>query len=112
MTQQPAVEAIDLVKEFDDNTAVDGISFVVPQGTVLGMLGPNGAGKTTTVRMLTTLSRAHQWHRPGRGYDVVREPDMVRRNMGLTGQAATVDELLTARENLAPDRSAVRDAQG
>ena len=56
MTHPLAVEAIDLVKRFDDNTAVDGISFVVPQGTVLGMLGPNGAGKTSTVRMLTTLS--------------------------------------------------------
>ena len=100
MSPQPAVEAIDLVKEFDDNTAVDGISFVVPQGTVLGMLGPNGAGKTTTVRMLTTLSRPTSGTGRVAGYDVVREPDMVRRNMGLTGQAATVDELLTARENL------------
>ena len=100
MTQQPAVEAIDLVKEFDDNTAVDGVSFEVPQGSVLGMLGPNGAGKTTTVRMLTTLSRPTSGTGRVAGYDVVREPDMVRRNMGLTGQAATVDELLTARENL------------
>ena len=60
------------------------MSFTVPQGTVLGLLGPNGAGKTITVRMMTTLT----------------EPDMVRRNMGLTGQAATVDELLTGRENI------------
>ena len=66
MTQQPAVEAIDLVKQFDDTVAVDGVSFEVPQGSVLGMLGPNGAGKTTTVRMLTTMSPAHQRHRPGR----------------------------------------------
>ncbi len=100
MTQHLAVEAIDLVKQFEDNTAVDGISFVVPQGTVLGMLGPNGAGKTTTVRMLTTLSRPTSGTGRVAGYDVIREPDMVRRNMGLTGQAATVDELLTARENL------------
>ena len=56
MNAGPAVEAIDLVKHFGDNVAVDGVSFVVPQGTVLGLLGPNGAGKTTTVRMLTTLS--------------------------------------------------------
>ena len=100
MSPQPAVEAIDLVKQFDDNTAVDGISFEVPQGTVLGMLGPNGAGKTTTVRMLTTLSVPTSGTGRVAGYDVVKEPDMVRRNMGLTGQAATVDELLTARENL------------
>src|SRR6185436_15966237 len=100
MTPQPAVEAIDLAKQFDDNTAVDGVTFVVPQGSVLGMLGPNGAGKTTTVRMLTTLSRPTRGTGRVAGYDVVREPDMVRRNMGLTGQAATVDELLTARENI------------
>jgi ABC-2 type transport system ATP-binding protein len=100
MTNPFAVEAIDLVKRFDDNTAVDGISFVVPQGTVLGMLGPNGAGKTSTVRMLTTLSEPTSGTGRVAGYDVVKEPGMVRRNMGLTGQAATVDELLTARENL------------
>ncbi|MEO5653135.1 MAG: ATP-binding cassette domain-containing protein [Marmoricola sp.] len=100
MTEQPAVEAIDLVKRFSDNTAVDGVSFAVPQGTVLGMLGPNGAGKTTTVRMLTTLSQPTSGTGRVAGYDVVKEPEMVRRNMGLTGQAATVDELLTARENL------------
>jgi ABC-2 type transport system ATP-binding protein len=100
MTHPYAVEAIDLVKRFDDNIAVDGISFVVPQGTVLGMLGPNGAGKTSTVRMLTTLSEPTSGTGRVAGYDVIKEPGMVRRNMGLTGQAATVDELLTARENL------------
>src|SRR3712207_7657334 len=56
MGSTPAVEAIDLVKHFGDTHAVDGVSFVVPEGTVLGLLGPNGAGKTTLVRMLTTLS--------------------------------------------------------
>ncbi|GAB2740912.1 daunorubicin resistance protein DrrA family ABC transporter ATP-binding protein [Nocardioides pakistanensis] len=100
MSSQPAVEAIDLVKRFGDNTAVDHVSFVVPQGTVLGLLGPNGAGKTTTVRMLTTLSVPTSGTGRVAGHDVVKEPDAVRRSMGLTGQAATVDELLTARENL------------
>jgi daunorubicin resistance ABC transporter ATP-binding subunit len=95
-----AVEAIDLVKRFGDNAAVDGVSFAVPPGTVLGMLGPNGAGKTTTVRMLTTLSRPTSGTGTVAGYDIVDQPEMVRRSMGLTGQAATVDELLTARENL------------
>ena len=52
----PAIEAVDLVKTFGDFTAVDGVSFSVPAGTVFSMLGPNGAGKTTTVRMMTTLS--------------------------------------------------------
>jgi len=101
MTATPAVEAIDLVKHFDDNVAVGGVSFVVPTGSVLGLLGPNGAGKTTTVRMLTTLSRPTRGTGRVAGHDVVAEPDAVRRCMGLTGQAATVDELLTGRENLA-----------
>jgi ABC-2 type transport system ATP-binding protein len=96
----PAVEAIDLVKRFGENTAVDRVSFSVPEGTVLGLLGPNGAGKTTTVRMLTTLSVPTSGTARVAGHDVLREPDAVRHAMGLTGQAATVDELLTARENL------------
>ncbi|QNN53941.1 ATP-binding cassette domain-containing protein [Nocardioides mesophilus] len=96
----PAVEAVDLVKRFGETTAVDGVSFTVPEGTVLGLLGPNGAGKTTTVRMLTTLSVPTSGSARVAGHDVVGEPDLVRRSMGLTGQAATVDELLTARENL------------
>ena len=100
MSAGPAIEAIDLVKKFDDNVAVDGVSFVVPQGTVLGLLGPNGAGKTTTTRMLTTLSVPTSGTGRVAGHDIRTEPDAVRRSMGLTGQVATVDELLTARENL------------
>ncbi|QNJ92345.1 ATP-binding cassette domain-containing protein [Mycolicibacterium fluoranthenivorans] len=96
----PAIEAIELAKEFGDNRAVDGVSFTVPQGAVLGLLGPNGAGKTTTVRMMTTLSEPTSGTARVAGYDVRTQPDMVRRNMGLTGQAATVDELLTGRENI------------
>src|SRR6476661_4347745 len=96
----PAIEAIDLVKRFGENTAVDGVSFAVPPGTVLGLLGPNGAGKTTTVRMMTTLTQPTSGTARVGGYDVLREPDKVRRNMGLTGQVATVDELLTGRENI------------
>lgn len=96
----PAIEAIDLVKRFGDFTAVDKVSFAVPAGTVFGMLGPNGAGKTTTVRMMTTLSRPTSGVARVGGRDVVREPDAVRSSMGLTAQSATVDELLTGRENL------------
>jgi ABC-2 type transport system ATP-binding protein len=96
----PAIEAEHLVKRFGDMTAVDDVSFSVPQGTVLGLLGPNGAGKTTTVRMMTTLSRPTSGSARVAGHDVAREPELVRRSMGLTGQAATVDELLTGRENL------------
>jgi ABC-2 type transport system ATP-binding protein len=96
----PAIEAIDLVKRFGANIAVDGVSFAVPPGTVLGLLGPNGAGKTTTVRMMTTLTEPTSGTARVAGYDVRREPDKVRRSMGLTGQVATVDELLTGRENI------------
>jgi ABC-2 type transport system ATP-binding protein len=95
-----AIEADHLVKRFDTTLAVDDVSFSVPEGTVLGLLGPNGAGKTTTVRMMTTLTRPTSGTARVAGHDVVREPDAVRRAMGLTGQAATVDELLTGRENL------------
>ncbi len=99
-TPDVAIEAIDLVKRFGDFTAVDGVSFTVPRGSVLGLLGPNGAGKTTTVRMMTTLSPPTSGTARIAGYDVREHPDMVRQNMGLTGQAATVDEILTGRENL------------
>ncbi len=100
MSTSPAVEAIDLVKHFGDTRAVDGVSFVVPEGTVLGLLGPNGAGKTTLVRMLTTLSVPTSGTGRVAGYDILTQPMEVRRSMGLTGQAATVDEILTGRENL------------
>ncbi|OBG83539.1 daunorubicin ABC transporter ATP-binding protein [Mycobacterium sp. E136] len=103
MPSAPAIEAIDLVKRFGDapgGPAVDHVSFIVPPGTVFGLLGPNGAGKTTTVRMMTTLTAPTSGTARVAGYDVVREPDQVRRNMGLTGQVATVDELLTGRENI------------
>ncbi len=100
MSASSAVEAIDLVKHFGDNRAVDGVSFVVPTGSVLGLLGPNGAGKTTLVRMLTTLSVPTSGTGRVAGFDIREQPNDVRRSMGLTGQAATVDELLTGRENI------------
>ncbi|MBA2573784.1 MAG: ATP-binding cassette domain-containing protein [Nocardioidaceae bacterium] len=100
MTRGLAVEAIDLVKRFDETVAVDGVSFSIPAGSVLGLLGPNGAGKTTTVRMLTTLSVPTSGTGRVAGHDILQEPEAVRRSMGLTGQAATVDELLTGRENI------------
>ncbi|MGV0793587.1 ATP-binding cassette domain-containing protein [Mycolicibacterium sp. XJ1819] len=103
MPVTPAVEAIDLMKRFGnpgDPPAVDGVSFTVAPGTVLGMLGPNGAGKTTTVRMMTTLTKPTGGTARVAGYDVESQPDEVRRRIGLTGQVATVDELLTGRENI------------
>ena len=100
MSSHYAIEAEDLVKHFGETVAVAGVSFVVPQGTVLGLLGPNGAGKTTAVRMMTTLTRPTSGTARVAGHDVLTDPAAVRRSMGLTGQAATVDELLTGRENL------------
>ncbi len=94
------IEAEGLVKTFGDFTAVDDVSFEVPRGTVFGLLGPNGAGKTTIVRMLTTLAVPTRGRARVAGHDVVQEPEAVRASMGLTAQSATVDELLTGRENL------------
>ena len=100
MPTRPAIEAMELVKRYGQDTAVDGISFSVPPGTVLGLLGPNGAGKTTTVRMITTLTEPTSGTARVAGFDVRTHPDQVRRRMGLTSQVATVDELLTGRENI------------
>jgi ABC-2 type transport system ATP-binding protein len=96
----PAIEAVGLVKRFGDATAVDGVSLTVPTGSVYGVLGPNGAGKTTTVRMLATLLRPDGGQARIFGHDVVREPTAVRSLVGVTGQYASVDEDLTATENL------------
>ena len=100
MGHDHAIEAEGLVKEFGETLAVDDVSFAVPRGTVLGLLGPNGAGKTTTVRMMTTLTRPTRGTARVAGHDVIADPAAVRRSMGLPGQSATVDELLTGRENL------------
>ncbi len=80
--------------------ALDGLDLTVEEGTVLGLLGPNGAGKTTTVRILTTLLRPDSGHATVAGLDVVRQPQQIRRMIGLSGQYAAVDENLTGRENL------------
>ncbi|MGW1147123.1 ATP-binding cassette domain-containing protein [Streptomyces sp. NPDC002454] len=95
-----AIYAEGLVKTFGDVRALDGVDLDVPEGTVLGLLGPNGAGKTTTVRCLTTLLRPDSGRAVVAGVDVLKHPNDVRRSIGLSGQFAAVDELLTGRENL------------
>ncbi|WP_405486302.1 ATP-binding cassette domain-containing protein [Nocardia sp. NBC_00511] len=95
-----AIEANDLVKVFGEQRAVDGVSLAVPRGAVYGVLGPNGAGKTTTIRMLATLLRPDGGSARIFGRDVLTEPNAVRKLVGVTGQYASVDEKLTATENL------------
>ena len=97
-----AVEAQDLVKVFPRGNvrALDGVSLQIETGTVLGLLGPNGAGKTTAVRVLSTILEPDSGSAAILGHDVVKEPDAIRRLIGLAGQYATVDENLTGRENL------------
>jgi ABC-2 type transport system ATP-binding protein len=80
--------------------ALDGVDLTVPEGTVLGLLGPNGAGKTTAVRILATLLKPDGGRASIAGHDVVREPELVRPLIGLSGQYAAVDENLTGSENL------------
>ncbi|WP_145230454.1 ATP-binding cassette domain-containing protein [Rudaeicoccus suwonensis] len=95
-----AVEVRQLTCRFGDFVAVDGIDLDVPAGSVLGLLGPNGAGKTTTVRVLATLLKPSGGTARVFGHDVVQQSHRVRSLIGLTGQYASVDEELTARENL------------
>lgn len=95
-----AIEARGLVKHFGDNRAVDGVDLDVRAGTIYGVLGPNGAGKTTTIRMLATLLKADAGSTRIFGHDVVKEAHIVRQLIGVTGQYASVDESLSATENL------------
>jgi ABC-2 type transport system ATP-binding protein len=95
-----AVEAQGLVKVFGSNRAVDGVDLRGQAGTVYGVLGPNGAGKTTTISMLATLLRPDAGSARIFGHDVLREAHVVRQLIGITGQYASVDEKLSANENL------------
>jgi ABC-2 type transport system ATP-binding protein len=99
-TNLPAISASGLGKRYGDRWVLRDVDLDVPAGTVLGLLGPNGAGKTTTVRILTTLLRPDEGSARVAGFDVATEAARVRARIGLAGQAATVDELLTGRANL------------
>jgi ABC-2 type transport system ATP-binding protein len=100
MKKPYAIEVRNLEKSFGDNRVLRGINLQVERGTMLALLGPNGAGKTTTVRILSTLLTPDKGSVNVEGYDVVKEAEAVRGVIGLTGQSAAVDELLTGRENL------------
>ncbi|MEU6425390.1 ATP-binding cassette domain-containing protein [Microbispora sp. NPDC046973] len=89
-----------LGKRYGDTRALDGFDLRVAVGSVCALLGPNGAGKTTAVRVLTTLARPDSGRALVAGFDVARQPAEVRRRIGLAGQEAAVDEILTGRENL------------
>ncbi|MEV0223677.1 ATP-binding cassette domain-containing protein [Streptomyces sp. NPDC050704] len=95
-----AVRAEGLEKRYGEKRALDGFDLAVREGTVHGLLGPNGAGKTTAVRILATLLKLDGGHARVAGLDVARQPREVRARIGLTGQYAAVDEVLTGRQNL------------
>ena len=99
-TGSPAVEAHGLVKNFADMRAVDDVDLTVQRGEVFGVLGPNGAGKTTMLKMLATLLPIDAGEARIFGTDVRTHPHVVRQLLGVTGQYASVDENLTANENL------------
>src|SRR5437868_4471488 len=99
-TTPPGVVATGLGKRYGDNWALRDVDLHVPAGSVLGLLGHNGAGKTTAIRILTTLAAPTEGSARVAGLDVVRDAARVRAQIGLAGQYATVDGLLTARANL------------
>ncbi|MES2971006.1 MAG: ATP-binding cassette domain-containing protein [Patescibacteria group bacterium] len=97
---KPAIVVKGLQKSYGKLKVLDGVSFSVPQGTILALLGPNGAGKTTTIRILSTLLQPDGGSASINGHDVVKDSEKVHASIGLTGQYAAVDEYLTGEENL------------
>ena len=95
-----AVHVVDLTKKFGDFTAVDGVTFDIRRGEIFGFLGPNGAGKTTTIRMLLGLLRPTSGRASVLGYDIVRQPEQIRRHIGYMSQRFSLYRDLTVGENL------------
>ncbi|MEI7482034.1 MAG: ATP-binding cassette domain-containing protein [Elusimicrobiota bacterium] len=95
-----AIKTDNLVKRYSEVTAVDGVSLEIPEGEVFGLLGPNGAGKTTLISMLATLVKPTSGTALVAGFDINKESLKVRHNIGIVFQEPSVDDLLTARENL------------
>ena len=100
MATELMIQAEGLTKRYGSTQALAGVDIAVPAGTILGLLGPNGAGKTTAVRVLTTLARPDSGSATVAGVDVLRNPAEVRRHIGVAAQDATLDPLLTGRQNL------------
>ncbi len=100
MPNEMMIEAEELAKRYGGTQALAGVDFCVPGGSILGLLGPNGAGKTTAVRILTTLARPDAGRARVAGIDVVGRPAEVRHHIGVAAQDATLDGLLTGRQNL------------
>ncbi|MCK4316362.1 MAG: ABC transporter ATP-binding protein [Anaerolineae bacterium] len=100
MSNSYAVKVTDLTKKFGDFTAVDGVTFNIRRGQIFGFLGPNGAGKTTTIRMLLCLLRPTSGRATVLGYDIVRQPEEIRRNIGYMSQRFSLYSDLTVSENL------------
>ena len=97
---QAMIEAVGLHKSFGETHALVGLDLAAQEGTILAVLGPNGAGKTTAIRILTTLSRPDSGRATVAGVDVLADPERVREKIGVAGQYASLDEILTGRENL------------
>src|SRR5260370_14430152 len=96
----PAVHAEGLVKNYGRVRALDGLDLDVAEGSLLALLGPNGAGKTTAVRIFTTLLKPDAGHATVAGFDVLRDADRIKSQIGLAGQNVAIDEYLTGLENL------------
>ncbi|OPX60775.1 MAG: Trehalose/maltose import ATP-binding protein MalK [Methanobacterium sp. PtaB.Bin024] len=94
------IETTDIVKKYDDFTAVDGVNLKVPKNSVYGVLGPNGAGKTTLISMLCTILHPTSGSAKVNGYDVVQNPKEVRESIGIVFQSRALDDMLTGREHL------------
>jgi ABC-2 type transport system ATP-binding protein len=100
VTARVIVDARGITKTFGETQAVQEVDLAIPQGAVIALLGPNGAGKTTTIRILTTLLEPDSGTVTVAGHDALREPDKVRSKIGLAGQSVTIDEYLSALQNL------------
>jgi ABC-2 type transport system ATP-binding protein len=95
-----AIETKNLTKKFEELTAVDTLNLQIKEGEIFGLLGPNGAGKTTTLLMLTTLKPPTSGTATINGFDIVKQPDKVRKSIGIVFQDPSSDEILTGYENL------------